>query len=187
MDVYDDGGDIFGVPTLISPTDGKFPDLVVDLSGSSSKVQVVAYPTQLPSKCACCGSVPNGHTELKNTRYFVDFGLDLNEFGTVYLCSDCFVEAASKFGFINGKHAAEYAFQIDALTQENINLRSQVESVKSVTAAIVNLHSVVDSSDSSVLDAAPTTKTKSRVNASSNEPRSNDVPDIASLDEALAI
>lgn len=50
----------------------------------NSRFQVTQRPVVSPGKCASCGSVE---------RPVVDFGLDIDFYGTVYLCVDCISEA----------------------------------------------------------------------------------------------
>lgn len=61
-------------------------------STSSSKMNVLERPTDLPGSCACCGATQ---------RPVVDFGVSVETenfgYGVLYLCQDCCIQAASKF------------------------------------------------------------------------------------------
>lgn len=52
---------------------------------ASNKVQITVVPRALPAKCASCGYA-GGDSD----RYFIDFGLDIDFYGVVYFCTDCF-------------------------------------------------------------------------------------------------
>lgn len=58
---------------------------------TASRFQVLPVPQVSPGKCACCGSV---------NRPVVDFGFDVDYYGTVYLCKNCVCEAATRFDMV---------------------------------------------------------------------------------------
>lgn len=52
-------------------------------------------PQNLPSKCVVCGAWGG------DGRDFVDFGFDIDFYGTVYFCSVCLTECCNKLGYIS--------------------------------------------------------------------------------------
>lgn len=57
----------------------------------TSRFQVVERPLAHPGKCAVCGSTD---------RPCVDFGFDVEDYGTVYFCLDCLTEVADVIGLV---------------------------------------------------------------------------------------
>lgn len=67
------------------PTE-KDPDWQKEIT--MSKFQLLDIPIMAPGRCSNCGAVkPDG-------RKYVDFGLTLDHYGVVYICSLCLFEAA---------------------------------------------------------------------------------------------
>lgn len=62
----------------------------------SSRVQIVEYPSSFPSKCALCGASPN----TGDPRKWIDFGADLEEYGSIYFCTFCIAEVAGIIGYV---------------------------------------------------------------------------------------
>lgn len=57
----------------------------------TSRFQIVERPLALPGKCASCGSTD---------RQSVDFGFDVDDYGTVYLCIPCLTEVGTVIGLV---------------------------------------------------------------------------------------
>ena len=60
----------------------------------SGRIKLLSNPDALPAKCAICG-YPGG-----DQRKFVDFGLDIDYYGVIYLCTDCMNEIAVGIGYL---------------------------------------------------------------------------------------
>jgi hypothetical protein len=58
----------------------------------NGRFKVLPGPANLPGKCGVCGAV---------NRQVLDFGLDIRGYGTLYLCTDCCTEAASRIGMVH--------------------------------------------------------------------------------------
>jgi len=76
-----------------------------------SKYRILDIPDKKQAKCANCGSVKN------DGRKYVDFGLEVDWYGIVYLCSLCMLDIANNMGLFN--KAEE---QIEQLRHEKASL-----------------------------------------------------------------
>ena len=77
------------IPTL--------PEMPILLNpDSSGRFKVVNHPEALPNKCVSC-SVSFGDEK----RKFIDTTLDLDFYGVVYFCTNCFLEIANMLGFVS--------------------------------------------------------------------------------------
>jgi hypothetical protein len=60
-----------------------------------SKYIIVDVPRMQPGKCANCGASKN------DGRKYVDFGLQVDWYGTVYLCGTCLHDVSNEMGLFN--------------------------------------------------------------------------------------
>lgn len=93
---------------------------------TSSRFRILDQPYSLPSKCAFCGI---GHNE-DGRRQFVDTGLDLDWYGVVYICTNCFIEIAQTLGFLSPQ---QYTNVCDAGIEaeiENIGLKVENDALR---------------------------------------------------------
>lgn len=97
----------------------------------SNKVQITASPQVAPHKCINCG-----FSGMAENRYFIDFGVDIEYYGTLLLCSDCFGETANILGWITPKRASAYSEVIDRLTDEVVALRTIEDLYDTIVAAV---------------------------------------------------
>src|SRR5688500_3188971 len=83
-----------------------------------SKFRILSKPDSSPGKCASCGGFK------EDGRKYVDFGLYVDWYGTVLLCSLCAKEMAEVLGFIqeiNQEEIAHPDFKVDIETSvENL-------------------------------------------------------------------
>lgn len=63
------------------------------LSQLNGRFKLLDRPMALPAKCAVCGAVD---------RPVIDFGLDVEWYGVVYFCTECFTAAAQILGLVDG-------------------------------------------------------------------------------------
>lgn len=61
-----------------------------------SKYRVLAFPDFKPGKCANCGCAKND-----GSRKYVDFGLEIDWYGMVYLCTLCLTDIAKNAGLFD--------------------------------------------------------------------------------------
>lgn len=60
-----------------------------------SKYRIVAVPDFKPGKCANCGSSKN------DGREYIDFGLEVDWYGIVFICGTCLIDVANHMGLFN--------------------------------------------------------------------------------------
>lgn len=58
---------------------------------ATDKIQITDVPMTAPAHCGCCGAVD---------RPVVDFGLTIDYYGAVLICTACMHDAAIKLGYI---------------------------------------------------------------------------------------
>mgnify|MGYP007132574797 CR=1 FL=1 len=75
----------------------------------TSRFQVLERPVAHPGKCRCCGSALNK---------VVDFGADDDE-GVIYLCENCIIEAASRFGAVTAQEHQATVSQLNDVLRAN--------------------------------------------------------------------
>lgn len=78
-----------------------------------SKVRIYNAPINPPGICAVCGSSNN------EDRDFMDIGIDLEWYGTVYFCTFCLSEVMNHLGYLTPE-------QVSSLEDENNILRERV-------------------------------------------------------------
>lgn len=94
------------------------------------RFQICKVPPNLPGKCVVCGAWGS------DGRDFVDFGFDIDFYGTVYFCSCCLTEVCNQLGYINPEQWTsvntmndELIRRIQSLEAENGLLRSSLSSI----------------------------------------------------------
>jgi len=95
---------------------------------------ITASMMKMPSKCSTCGSFSNAHG-----KEYVDFGLWVEFYGNVYICTECFLGAAAELGVVPVVQFNEAIIQINeykavvkTLIEENGNLRHAVDSLRTL-------------------------------------------------------
>jgi hypothetical protein len=146
------------------------------MSNLLSRFQIIeGNPQQPPHKCSVCGS-QNGT--------FVDFGLDLEFYGTVYLClENCILQLANELGY---RSPAQHRVVLEAnkyLQDQNNEVIDQNEALRNAlgiisahsrydTVPVINDISVEPESDE---DKSEPVKTEPESDGQSPEPRPTDV------------
>jgi hypothetical protein len=90
-----------------------------------SKYAILDEPQYKPHKCSNCGSTK------KDGRKYIDFGLEIDWYGQVYLCSLCLLDIAMNVGLF------------DKIKEENDNLISRGAEIETMLAKGVKLYEVV--------------------------------------------
>ena len=85
-----------------------------DVNGAFSLTQ---SPQALPGKCGQCGKA-------KDNLGFIDTGLQFDFYGALIFCSECVLDMASKFGYINMETADNLKSRVAALEEENMRQRA---------------------------------------------------------------
>lgn len=156
------------------------------------KYQVTDVPMYKPGKCANCGSAKN------DGRRYVDFGLEVDWYGTVFLCGLCLKDVAQTMGLFAELEAEieklkKTSFDIDVLREQGFHLQDTVlktfEEVKEYHARV---HSLGDSSspdDGSDVVPVETAEAESTADESKSgitkSPTSSGRKNISSLAELL--
>lgn len=96
----------------------------------NSRFSINEFPPNLPSKCAVCGS-PGG-----DGRKFIDFGFDLDFYGTIYFCTNCLGECANTQGYATPdqynyalSQNEELEFKLSQMEAENAIFRNSLNSL----------------------------------------------------------
>lgn len=124
------------------------PEMDLDQMSLGRFKVIEANQLLAPGKCAGCG----GFTK----RRFVDFGLELDFYGVVYLCLEvCFTEVANKLGFLSPVQTQELNAKLKSYRGHFDVLQDKLSKLEGVRDAIDSYHggssisdSVVESSDS---------------------------------------
>lgn len=104
----------------------------------------ILKPTQLvgPGKCAVCGKFSGDH--------FIDFGLELDFYGVVYICvSDCFREMANLQEYFSPN---QHKMALAELADKRDELNTALDKIEVLENVIYGLRSLGDSSASSSSD-----------------------------------
>lgn len=106
----------------------KLKDGAAIATASVGRFQVLEHNQLIaPGKCAGCGGFTG--------RRFIDFGLELDYYGVVYLCLEtCFTEVANQIGFLSPVQGAE----------RNMTIRNQKEFIEALQSELKALENVKD-------------------------------------------
>lgn len=85
-----------------------------------------------PGKCAGCGKFSNDD--------FLDFGLEVEFYGVVYLCRECLVEAAIVFEYRPAEHYDRMANELAAVKAQLNMALDREEAMKNALASIDTSH-----------------------------------------------
>ena len=115
---------------------------------AGDRITVIARPLTLPGCCAICGYSGTNVGDTGDVRVFIDWQLDLEYYGRVYVCSTCLLQASTSLGWLGVKQAEELRDKVASQESELIVLREQNERLR---ASLASLLGQSDSSDTSVL------------------------------------
>lgn len=157
---------------------------------TSSRFKILDAPYATPGKCAVCGYAASGNeTEPDDKRQYIDFGLDIDYYGVVYICTTCIHELTHQLGYILPVEADEFENKIEELTSRITRLEVVTDVINSMADVLI-MHGWVSSvgsdfsveGESTFKEAAPDGSTN---NSESEQPivesRSNDVRDTSDL------
>lgn len=110
-------------------------------STTLGRFQILSYnELQYPHKCGTCGSFSGD-----NNKRFIDFGCWVEYYGTVYICTECFLGAVSLLEVVPAKQlkAAEDQVRelkavVTTLISENRTLRDAVDSLRNIDRSYPN-------------------------------------------------
>ena len=100
---------------------------------STARFQVLSYSElQYPHKCSTCGSFSGD-----NGKRYVDFGCWVEFYGTVYICTDCFLGATTELDVVpmsrfkeTEQRNLELQTVVQTLISENRALRDGIEHLR---------------------------------------------------------
>lgn len=166
-----------------------------------SKYRILTVPDIKPGKCANCGS------SKEDGRGYVDFGLEVDWYGIVFLCGHCLFDIVRQMGLIRPledqiSNLTDKLLKIKQNDSRGVDLRDnflkifkEVQNYISTLPATGN-EPVTDSRDlpdkSEAASSEPTIDTikraadeaKQRIVKSASVPRSTNIPSLASLLDA---
>lgn len=115
-----------------------------------AEVQIVQTPQALPCVCVYCGGPPS-----ETKSWFLDTGLSYEEYGAVYICSECSNFLMDKMGYMSIERAndlkeanARLARANEELEVKNIALQQAINSMKVAGYEDGSLDDQFDSGDS---------------------------------------
>lgn len=107
---------------------------------------------QGPHRCAVCGSFSGD-----GGKKFIDFGLYVDFYGTVYICTGCFIGASSVVGYASqAKYSealtqiTEYQAVVASLIDENRSLRNAMDSLRTLDRPNPDTYSTPNPSEQEV-------------------------------------
>ena len=121
-----------------------------------SRFQFLVEPLPcLPHKCACCGRSFSPDPNPDEKLQFLDWNLEIEFFGKVYLCTDCLREACNQMGYASPEQVTRLESELKAskntataYMKENQELRNALASLNSVFGSgpvtVESLESVLD-------------------------------------------
>jgi len=115
---------------------------------AGDRITVIARPLTLPGCCAICGYSGTNAGDPGDVRVFIDWQLDLEYYGRVYICSTCLLQASESLGWLGVKQAEELREKVASQESELIVLREQNERLR---ASLASLLGQSDNPDISVL------------------------------------
>jgi hypothetical protein len=114
------------------------PNVIPDAVQSLGRFQVLEHNQLIaPGKCAGCGGFTN--------RRFIDFGLELDFYGVVYLCLEtCFTEVANQIGFASPDQVESLKARIESYRGHTEILQGKLAKLEAIESAIQHYSSVID-------------------------------------------
>lgn len=88
---------------------------------AQAKVKVLPVPVALPHKCASCGCSTN-----EDGRAFYDFGINVNYYGVIYVCTECIVGLMNDVGWVSPAQHQAVVDKLQEVSSDNLNLRGKV-------------------------------------------------------------
>lgn len=83
-----------------------------------------------PSHCYLCGTC-------NEKRKYVDFGMQVEFYGAVYFCNECFANAATAVDYVHVDGLNSLEEQLENLTASYCNAMAEVRVMRNVVAAIL--------------------------------------------------
>ena len=147
---------------------------------ASARVQVLDNPINAPGQCCLCGCAGDGK------RKFIDFGKQLDWFGTVYFCTECIRDVALASGFIPVASFDELHTKYRELLIKYSALESEHkvvdDAIRSVIGGDYRVNPSPDDSFNSVREALEKSE-RSDAESTEGEPETNESVDVEGSDD----
>lgn len=110
-----------------------------------SRFQIVeGNPPNLPHKCSVCGSI---------SGTFIDFQLDLEFYGTVYLClENCVLQLANELGY---RSPAQHRVALEAVEERNRHIIALEDENERLRHGLAGLRAIWNSTSGDVVGDSP--------------------------------
>lgn len=122
--------------------------IIPEFNAQSKFLFVLGPLQQLPHNCASCRRYDNSNPEQEGHLEFLDFNVEIEFFGKIFLCRDCLREIVNQLGWADERQVArannqisDLLEQVRMLSEENENLRNAVGNLSSLATASVSLGS----------------------------------------------
>lgn len=148
------------------------------------RVQVIFHP-QLPAKCVICGCHADG------LRQFIDFGFQIEFYGSVVFCTECMTPVAEACEFIPYREFKKLANVLEISLDRGTELEAERDKLKSLLDGLLAYKPGSESVDPPVVveeskeigngeGQVPefTVESESESTESDSEPGQRDVPEI---------
>lgn len=150
-----------------------------------SKFHIMATPIMSPGRCANCGaSVPDG-------RRYVDFGLTIEGYGVVYICTLCLIEVYKLIepikrpseGFQQKKNNAQLSRQLNVIQEKVGSLVDELHHINLMLAgsSASNEQPVPDMDTTKSKDESGPTPDESGTSEPVTESGRSDIPTLTEL------
>lgn len=114
-----------------------------------SKFLLVGEPLQqLPHKCCACSRYGSNIPE--EPLEFIDFNLDIEFYGKIFICVDCVREMANQLGFMDPSQVKQLVAKKSELIGDVSNLLNENKELRD---ALAGFRTVFGSSDTTVSDS----------------------------------
>lgn len=111
---------------------------------AGERIQWLSRPIALPGCCSICGYSGTNVDSLSDRRAFVDWNLDLEFYGRVYICSTCILQAVNGLGWLGPEQVELLHTRIQTQEAELIILREQNERLRSSMASLLGQSDTCD-------------------------------------------
>ena len=136
-----------------------------------SKYRIIDVPDFTPHKCANCGASKN------DGRKYIDFGNQIDWYGTMYLCGHCVHDIADNMGMFDSlrkelEEAANKGVEVEELLNKGEKLHEHVvKTYKEFEDFYAHVHSSDDSSSSDGSDSLGNEEAAPESNVNQPKPR----------------
>jgi hypothetical protein len=134
---------------------------------ANSRVQIIENPVSAPGTCAMCGTGSG-----VDSRKFIDFGFQLDWYGSVIFCEYCMASVAEGAGYISSIEYDTIKKLTDSLSKDLDSVRIENRILKNAMVHLCNANSIdSDLLERFVFDQA-TTGSQQRTTESTTEGQS---------------